>query len=622
MKTSEQISSTELGIDLASKKEPELFRWLLACLLFGKPIQQEIARQAYQAVANAGVTSLNKLLKTDWDTLVALLDKARYVHYDFSTATKLLDVGRAIKGRYGSVGGLVKSSAGVKELEERLVALKGVGPVTASIFIHEVAPIWFKAAAPHDYTSAKRAAKVLDSHGYEAYIVGGAVRDLWLGRQPKDFDLVTNATPGQIMEIAQFKRSKYKDTAQAYGVTRVKFMSQGTVNDIEIATFRKDIEAHLGRKATKISYAALEDDVLRRDFTINALALDPSTNQLIDYVDGIRDLDGKLVRFIGNPDERIKEDPLRIMRAIRFKNHLGFAYHAQTIRAINSSVRQGYVELIAVDRLRDELTSLLIHPSRHQAVIDLDRFGILDRVLPEVTAGKGIRQPPAFHEEGDVWHHELLILDCLPSSPSKRLAWAALLHDIGKPLTITKPRSPKGRIRFNRHYAVGAEIAKTILRRLKFSNHDTKEISWMIYNHMAIDDLPAMRPSHQQRMLGHPAFEDLLELHRADAASSWRPGSPRGSKPRFRNIERLWHSYQLKTPELRQPSLKRDLGIDGNWLVKRFGKEFDITSGLVIGDVLRELDELYRDEGNKDKRAYVAKARQLLSKKPSKPILK
>jgi poly(A) polymerase len=612
MNAKTQIDAQSLGLDLASKKESPLFRWLLACLLFGKPIQQKVAQHAYEVLTNEGITSLSKLVKTDWNTLVTLLDQAHYVRYDFSSATKLLDVAYALKADYGSVNRLVKQSTDTRDLEKRLIAFKGIGPITAAIFIRDVAPVWFGEAAPHDYELARNAAMILSRHGFEAYFIGGAVRDLWLNRHPKDFDLVTNATPELIMKIAEFKKSNYKDTAQAFGVTRVKFTHQGISSELEIATFRKDIEAHRGRKATKIAYAALEDDVLRRDFTINALAFNPSTNQVIDYVGGIDDLDNRVVRFIGKPEQRIQEDPLRIMRSIRFKNQLGFTYHPETILAIKSAVIKGRVETIATDRLRDELTNLLIHPSRRQAFSDLDKFGILERILREVTAGKDVSQPPQFHSEGNVWQHELLILDYLPPDPSKRLVWAALLHDIGKGPTSSKPSDSKSRIRFNRHYAIGSEMAKTILIRLKFSNHDMKDIVWIIYNHMAIDDLPSMRPSRQQNMLGHPAFEDLLELHRADAAASWRPGQPHGTKPVFREIEHLWHTYQSTSPDLRQPSLKRDLGIDGKWLLKEFGEEFNIANGPMIGKVLSKLDDWYRNEGVRDQNAYKRKARQLL----------
>lgn len=469
-----------------------------------------------------------------------------------------------------------------------------------------------------DFEAAEYAAGILSRHDFAAYIIGGAVRDLWLGRQPKDFDLVTNATPDDIQAMPEFTRVKHTDAAQAFGVTRVEFEFSGVGHWLEIATFRKDLEAHRGRKATKIVFAELEDDVWRRDFTINALALDPSTGQVTDYVGGIEDLEGRLVRFIGQPAARIREDPLRIMRAIRFKNHLGFNYDPVTAEAIKQAVGEGYIERIAVDRIRDELTSLLVHPSRRQALTDLDQFGILDNVLPEVTAGKGVSQPPQFHAEGDVWQHQLLIMEYLPAHISRRLAWAALLHDIGKPATASVPRSADDRIRFNRHYAVGAETAAAILRRLRFSNRDTKDIVWIIYHHMNIDDLPEMRPGHQKQMLGHPAFSDLLELHKADAAASWRPGQRRHAKPAFTAIERLWHDYRESPAADQQPSLKRDLGIDGDWLLRHFGDEFRLSPGPLIGKVLDKLEETYANGGPKTEKAYQAEARRLLRRYSSK----
>lgn len=605
------INSKTLGIDLSSRTESQTFRWLMACLLFGKPIRQDVAAAAYASLIKAGITSLNKLQKTEWDALVTLLDKAHYVRYDFSTATKLLQVAQDISTQYGSVTKLLKQSSYTHDAACRLQSFKGVGPVTASIFLRDISPVWFKPFDPHDFAAAKQATNVLNNHGFKAYIIGGAVRDLWLGLQPKDFDLVTNATPNEVMALPEFKQSSYKDTAQAFGVTRVGFENHHGKHQLEIATFRKDIEAHKGRRATRIAFADLEDDVSRRDFTINALALDPSTGQIIDYVGGIDDLEQKMIRFIGGPLARIKEDPLRILRAIRFKTQLEFFYAPRTAQAIKKAVQQDLVETIAPDRLQIELTNLLLHPNRRQAVQDLDEFGIMDRILPEVTAGKGTVQPGQFHAEGDVWHHELLILDYLPPHPSKRLAWAALLHDIGKPPTATPNRGGRDRIRFNRHYAVGAELAKTVLKRLKFSNHDINDISWMVYNHMAIDDLPSMRPSHQQRMLGHPAFEDLLKLHRADAAASWRPNRRHDKVPRFYKLERLWHDYQAKPPKQRQPSLKRDLGIDGRWLLDTFNERYH-PSGPLIGKVLAELEEWYKDQGVTDRRAYRRKARQLL----------
>jgi poly(A) polymerase len=605
-----QINAAELGIDLSSRNDEDLFKWLLACLLFGKPIQQQVAKRTYEVLTGAGVASLDKLAGSTWDELVKLLDQGHYVRYDYSTATKLLEVSRAIKEQYGSVLDLISTAASAHELEKRLIAFRCIGPTTTEIFLRDVGPIWFGGGNSHDLDSAKHAADILKRHGFEAYIIGGAVRDIQLGKRPKDFDLATNATPDQIAQISDFV-SKYKEPAQAYGVTRVKFLYDGAPEGLEIATFRKDVDSHLGRKATRVEYATLKDDVLRRDFTINALALEPTTGKVVDLVGGRADLKAKIIRFIGDPAERIAEDPLRIMRAIRFKNHLGFDYDEATRRAIAWAVQNGAAESIATDRLRDELTLLLMHHSRRLAAEDLDEFGIMQRILPEVAAGKNTVQPPQYHSEGSVWQHQLLTLEYLPEHPSRRLAWAALLHDIGKAPTADSPDGSDAHLRFNRHYTVGANMAREILKRLNFSSRDINDISWMIHYHMTIDDLPDMRLGHQRQMLGHPAFEDLLELHRADAAASWRPGKPHGQKPRFVEIERLWHEYQSTAPELRLPSLKRDLGIDGHWLKEKFGSQFEL-SGRTVGKVLSELNEIYQDEGLTDPEYYAAEARRLL----------
>lgn len=608
------IIPQDIGIDIHTKSESQLFRWLLACLLFSKPIQQHIAAVAYQTLIAQDITSIKQLSKARWDNLVGLLDQAHYTRYDFSTATKLIHVARTMHERYGSVSEFVRASGNAKTLEENLSIIGGIGPVTAELFTDQVAPVWYATSLSHSYEVALIAASVLEAKGFDVFVVGGAVRDLWLGHEPKDFDLVTNATPEQIIALKEFDRSFYKDTAQAYGVTRVRVAHNGRTDELEIATFRKDVEAHRGRKETKVEFAGIEDDVLRRDFTINALALDMGSSFVIDFVGGIEDLERGIIRFIGDPLERIKEDPLRLMRAIRFKNFLGFSYHPDTALAIHEAVRQGYVEKIAVDRLRGELTRLFVHPTRQPALIELDEFGILERVLPEVAAGKGVEQPERYHEEGDVWQHQLLIFDSLPSHPSARLAWAALLHDIGKGPTRMVPQGEDDHARFNRHYAVGAEMATTIMRRLNFSRKDTNDVHWMIYNHMGIDDIPSMKPSHRHKLLGHPAFEDLLELHRADAAASWRPEQPRNVKPEFKEIERMWHEYLSAPPKTRQPSLKRDLGIDGTWILRHFKDELGDNPGPKIGEILEQFEAWYHDTGTNNENDYLLKATRLLKK--------
>ena len=443
--------------------------------------------------------------------------------------------------------------------------------------------------------------------GFEAYIVGGAVRDLVLNRHPKDFDLATNATPEQIQKVKGLEKAVYPDTAQAYGVTRLKIDG----SELEIATFRKDIDPHLGRKQTKVEFVTLDEDLLRRDFTVNALAIDPISGKLVDHVGGLEDIKSELIRFIGDPNARIQEDPLRLLRAIRFKNSLDFEYEDETTQAIIDAVKNGMVNDIATDRLRIELSRMLVHQSRVNALKDLDKFGILKLVLPEVTAGKGVEQPPQFHAEGDVWTHQLLAMDALPPYPSRQLAWATLLHDIGKPATLSLPKNKSDRIHFDKHYSIGADMAKQILSRLKFSKKEIENIMWMIHYHLSIDDLPNMTRSHQIKMLSHPAFSDLFELHKADATASWSKGR-RQQTPDFPVLEELWQDYQSKSPEERVPSLKRDLGIDGNWLLKEFGKEFDLKSNARLGELLKQLEEIYKNQGISDKKYYRDKAKQLL----------
>lgn len=447
-----------------------------------------------------------------------------------------------------------------------------------------------------NYQGALKVARVLDGAGFEAYIIGGAVRDMLLGRAPKDYDVVTNATPEEILKLDAFKESFYKDTAQAFGVTRVQIevadLDKTLVAEVEIATYRRDIEAHLGRKQTKVKFAHLEDDVSRRDFTINALALDPLNDCAVDYVDGISDLNNRLIRFIGKPDERIQEDPLRIIRGIRLKHQLAFDYEDDAKAAIKRAIEQDKLENIATERLADELSRILTHPSRYDALLDLDELSALERLLPEVTAGKNVPQPEAFHSEGDVFTHTLLAMKHLPKQPNQRLAWATLLHDIGKPPTFEPASKTGDRIRFSEHYDVGADMARKVLGRFRFSNKLIAEVSWMIHYHMGIDDLPNMRPNRQKNFMSHPAFSDLLKLHKADAHASWSKegGKVDTSSAQFPVIEKLWAEFQ-ESKDKQAPSLKDDLGVDGDWVMQ----EFTIEQGPKLGEIMDELHEAYLD---------------------------
>lgn len=465
---------------------------------------------------------------------------------------------------------------------------------------------------PH-YQGAKAAAAILNDAGYEAYIIGGAVRDLLLEITPKDFDLVTNATPKEVLKLKGFEKSRFHDTSQAYGVTRVyikvEVEDEQHEVELEIATYRRDIEAHMGRKLTKVAFSSLEDDLKRRDFTINALALDPATNQIVDQVGGLEDLRQRILRFIGDAETRIKEDPLRLLRAIRLKNQLGFEYDSRTAQAIIDAVRKGALQDIAVERIKFELSRMLTDRHRKFALADLDSFGVLKVLLPEVAEMKDVTQPRKLHAEGDVFRHTSLCLQYLPDIVSPRLAWATLLHDAGKPLTRETKEKTGDRIRFSGHHEAGALLARKVLKRLRFNNRFTGDVAWMVHYHMAIDDLPAMRPKRAANFMHHPAFADLLELHKADAHAAWSIGNNGiiDKKPGdFSRLEKMWSDFQ-KQSKKDPHSLKSDLKINGAWLMK----ELKLEPGPKLGRILEELETAYLDEKINDKKSAKELAKKL-----------
>lgn len=464
------------------------------------------------------------------------------------------------------------------------------------------------------FRAAVKAAKILNNHDYEAFMIGGAVRDMLLGKMPKDFDLVTNATPDQVMAIEDFEHALYTDSAQAFGVTRIKIPIftgiRRIVSTIEVTTYRRDIEAHLGRKATKIEFSTLKDDVIRRDFTINAIAYDPSIDQMYDLVDGIEDIKHKILRFIGSPQRRIQEDPLRVIRGIRLKNQLGLSYDPATKQAIAAAIKHGEITKIAIDRFRTEINRMLQDVTRVDALIDLDTFGVIEMAIPELAAMRGVEQPRSIHAEGTVWTHTLLAMRYLPKKPSLRLVWATLLHDIAKPVTKTDPSSTEDRIHFYQHAEIGADMSRVILQRLNCSKQFIEEVQWMVRYHLGIDDLPKMRPGRQASIMSHPAFSDLMELHRADAHAAWST-LPNGridrSAARFPDLDQIWQTFRAIRYR-RPPTLKRKLGIDGHWLQDKYD-----LHGKKLGETLTALNEAFLDGEIKSKSDADRFVRQLIN---------
>jgi poly(A) polymerase len=375
------------------------------------------------------------------------------------------------------------------------------------------------------YEAALRVVIRLRELGHAAYFAGGCVRDMLLHSEPHDFDVATDATPQQVTEA--FARTE--SVGAHFGVVLVLDEVQGERAATEVATFRHDGVYSDGRRPDAVRFATdPREDVLRRDFTINGLLLDvlkyESCDRLddciLDYVGGRSDLDAKIVRAIGEPQRRFSEDKLRMLRAVRFAARLGFEIEPRTLHAINAQAAE--INVVSAERVRDELTKILTEGQARRGIELLDESGLLQQVLPEIVAMKGVEQPPQYHPEGDVWVHTLMLLDHLPGATSATLAWGMLLHDVGKPATFTPPNpaKPHDRIRFNGHVEAGGTIARRILNRLRFSNEDSEQILALVQHHMQFGDVMKMKQSTLKRFLRLPKFDEHLALHRADVLSS------------------------------------------------------------------------------------------------------
>jgi poly(A) polymerase len=370
---------------------------------------------------------------------------------------------------------------------------------------------------------AERICRILKAAGHKAYFVGGCVRDILLGREPADYDVATDATPDRIRELFS-EIFVVLEVGAKFGVMLVGEPADSEddpIVTVEVATFRSDVGYSDGRHPDSVVFSKTpQEDVKRRDFTINALLMDPETNEVLDFVGGREDLDAGIIRAIGNPEERFTEDKLRLVRAVRFAARLDYAIEAKTFQAIQKLAPE--IKQVSPERLRDELTKLLTEGAARRGFELLDETKLLPEILPEIARMKGVEQPPQYHPEGDVWIHTLLMLRQLPAGSPSTLAWGVLLHDVGKPATF-KPISQTGdRIRFDGHVEVGVRMAEEICRRLRFSNEDTAQIAALVANHMKFKDVLQMKPSTLKRFARLNRFNEHLELHRLDCLSSHR----------------------------------------------------------------------------------------------------
>lgn len=356
--------------------------------------------------------------------------------------------------------------------------------------------------------TAVKIVKELQSNGLEAYFAGGSVRDILLGNTPKDIDIATSADPDQIQKLFPDNIAIGKE----FGVILVK---SGEYN-FEIATFREEGPYLDKRRPSYVKFSSAENDAKRRDFTVNGLFFDPITQKIIDYVGGQEDLKKRIIKFIGEPRERIEEDNLRLIRAIRFKITLNFQYAPGTFEAVSSS--SGLIKNVAPERVRDELNKIFGSERRHIGLAELTQSKITDYILPEINALKGVPQPIEYHHEGDVFTHTYLAVKSLPKDAPLHLVWAVLLHDIAKPETLIREGD---RIIFHNHAEVSSEKAREILHRLKFSNIEISTICWLIANHMKIGLVDKMRPTKRLNFLLDHRFPDLIELCKADSNGTY-----------------------------------------------------------------------------------------------------
>jgi poly(A) polymerase len=439
----------------------------------------------------------------------------------------------------------------------------------------------------------------LQGAGFAAFWVGGCVRDFLLGREPEDFDIATDARPGQVEKLFR----KTIPVGRKFGVVIVVEHS----HQFQVATFRAEADYQDGRRPGKVLFANAEADALRRDFTVNGLFYDPLTQKIHDWVGGETDLRARIIRTIGAPEERFGEDHLRLLRAVRFAARLNFEIESRTFAAIQTLAPK--IKLISAERVRDELIKLFAPPeaNRMNRLVDeriggetapdvcppqqsnnptiqqssspaarglvlLRGSGLLEHILPELAATVGCEQSPDFHPEGSVFNHLCLMLEKMPAGAGGSLPWAVLLHDIAKPVTAERDAAT-GKIHFYGHEKVGAEMAEKILRRLRFPKRQMEEIVACVRNHMQFKDVKQMRKATLRRLLLRETFPLELELHRLDCLGS------------FGNLEH--HDFLLEQAEAlkHQPAIRPPL-LTGDDLI-----ELGMKPGRELGALLAEIRE-------------------------------
>lgn len=431
----------------------------------------------------------------------------------------------------------------------------------------------------------------LEKAGYEVYLVGGCVRNILMNIPVTDWDITTNATPEQIQSV--FPNSFYDNP---FGTVGVKFEddSNEAKNYAEITTFRTESGYTDHRHPGRVTWGtSLADDVKRRDFTVNALALklfENGSTEVIDLVNGREDLQKKLIRAVGNPDERFKEDALRLMRAVRFSSQLGFSIEERTLESIKKDSH--LIEQVSNERIRDEFLKILSTDNYYEGVVLLDEIGILDIIFPELLKGKGVSQArPGRHHTADVFTHNILSMkECPSKDPIVRLA--ALLHDIGKPNVASY--DSEGYVIFYNHEVVGSKIAKEIAERLHLSNKQKEKIYTLIRWHMFTVDEHITDSAIRRfiRRVGVENVKDMIDL---------RIGDRLGGGTQTAESWRLKKFKERLEKQLHPPFSINDMAIDGNDIMSRL----DIPPGKKVGEILNKLFEEVDEDLSKNNREYL-----------------
>lgn len=427
-------------------------------------------------------------------------------------------------------------------------------------------------------SGARKICQVLRDNGYIAYFAGGCVRDMLLKVAPKDYDIATNAMPDTVSKLFPKSITIWKN----FGVVRV-LLPEG---EYEVTTFRWDGPYLDGRHPSEVTFSTPEEDAQRRDFTINALFYDPFEERVIDFVGGINDLKNGIIRTVGEPYKRFSEDYLRLIRCARFSARFKFKIEEKTLKAMKE-LKSG-IKKVSAERIRDEITKILTEGNPKQAFEILYETSLLDEIIPELSQLKDVPQPPEYHPEGDVLTHTLLCLEKLPQNTSLILALGVLLHDIGKKNTLVIDE----RIRFPKHEAIGAEISRNIMERLRFSKNEIESVCWLVKNHMCLLQFPQMKKSTKTRLFLNPLFPSLLELVRIDILAS------HGDLSLLENVYQEWESFKSEPPKIK-PLLR------GKHLV-----EMGYIPGPIFKEILREVENAQLEgviNSEEEARQYVLK---------------